>query len=782
MLAAPSNNPVRRLSSLFSMGSPKPDEKRSSSKSSQATAASRSSSTQSSPLQGQYNQQEQAHISTLNPRNVSAPVPGENPYQTYTPPPRLSSLNPDLASPESPDAHRRRQSWSDAIPRFGAARPGSRSSSGLGVSGVNINPTPAAVGKARNWAPTKSKMGANSGKRAWIAGTENDLEYDISNLLAGERVTDLWDDGGDTYVYLFPQYTGRPASFKVDSSIFSASASLTLLARGNGNPSPPQSTRGGRQGPQLQNPNSASPPLSTRNGSSYDDGSDGQTSQDGFDDDGQELHLYLPVPLNGDLSCGQEAPVLSGDDIDMLVLFRNLFAFLIGQALIATPRSPSIFAIFMEVSGLLDRFGFTNLDHSTFGEVATTSFGCYCDELDLIDVRTSKERALDAIVLGERMRYLPLYQEGFTHGVAVLDDIKRFEAKFEAVSPVTKKRLERGYLDLDNRIKTCAVKLEDFEFPSLFAGIANSNVANEAKVISFKNWKNAYLGYRKNVMSYYRTRFGAWPPKANSKKNQFQESGLNRLVLRELYQDVCDLYDMLVDRNHLTTRSADMAPSVLKAEDSDSVSQALRQVMSEYDRSTPPVQPPIPFDIPRIPSIHSIRRKLNPKNEAKERGKRLSTGEVNEILVSSYNHASMKPTPFVENFMNYERRVGHGKSADELADMRCGQWLFMYAVIQSLPMLVVDAPDLRCTHGVEYFLCIPPRGGSPWCTNDPKSGKKWFGVAGGSGVVNLPSDVVANGVDAVYRRSHCWDVALKWADQQQINSSVMLDPATQPPE
>ncbi|KAF3481170.1 uncharacterized protein GIQ15_03929 [Arthroderma uncinatum] len=738
MLAAPSNNPVRRLSSLFSLGSPKPDEKRSSSaKSSQATAASsRSSSTNSSPLQAQHSQHqqhqhhlsEQTHISTLNPRNVSAPVPGEHAYQTYTPPPRLSSLNPDLASPQSPDAHRRRQSWSDAIPRFGTAvnRPGSRSGPGLGVSGVNMNPTPAAVGKARNWAPTKSKMGAdasNAGKRAWIAGTDNDLAYDISTLLAGERVTELWDDAGDTYVYLFPQVTGRPASFKVDSSIFSASASLTILARGSANPSPPQSTRGGRQGLQSHNPSSATPPLSTRNGSTYDDGSDGQTSQDGFlDDDAQELHLYLPVPLNSDLSSGPEPPVLADDDMDMLVLFRNLFAFLIGQALIATPRSPSIFAIFIEVSGLLDRFGFTNLDQSTFGETATTSFGCYCDELDLIDVRASKERALDAIILGERMRYLPLYQEGFTHGVAVLDDMKKYEAKFKAVSPVTKKRLERGYLDLDNRIKTCAAKLEDFDFPSLFAGIANSNIANEAKVISFKNWKNAYIGYRKNVMTYYRARFGSWPPKAGSKKNQFQESGLNRLVLRELYQDVCDLYDMLVDRNHLTTRSADMTTSVLKAEDANSTSQALRQVMSEYDRATPPVQPPIPFDIPLLPSIHSIRRKLDPKQESKERSKRLSTGEVNEILVSCYNHTSMKPTPFLENFMNYERRVGHGKSADELADMRCGQWLFMYAVIQSLPMLVVDAPDLRCTHGVEYFLCIPPRGGSPWCASDPKSG------------------------------------------------------------
>ncbi|EGD95791.1 hypothetical protein TESG_03257 [Trichophyton tonsurans CBS 112818] len=774
MLATPSNNPVRRLSSFFSLGSPKPDDKRSPTKSPHLQS-SRSSSLQSPPSRDQQLAEETQALS-LNPRNVSAPVLGENAHQTYTPPPRLSSLNPDLAGPGSPDIHSRSQSWSDAVPRF--SKSGSRPGSGLGVSGVNVNSTPATISKSKKGAKSKlSGNDASNGKRAWIAGTENDIPYDISTLLAGERVADLWDDAGDTYVYLFPQNSGRPPSFKVDSAIFSASASLTLLARGT--PSPPQSTRGGQA--RSRDPNSSSPPLSAQNGSNYDEGSDGQ-SQDGFlDDESPELHLYMPVPLTGDLPCRREQPVLSADDVDMLVLFRNLFAFLIGQALIATPRTPSIFNIFMEVSGLLDRFGFTNLDQSTFGETATSSFGCYCDELDLIDVRASRERALDAIILGERMKYLPLYQEGFTHGVAVLDDLKKFEAKYNLVSAVTRKRLERGYLDLDNRIRTCAVKIDEFEFPSLFSGIANSNVANEAKVIRFKNWKNAYLGYRKNVMNYYRARFGSWPPKA-SKKNQFQESGLNRLVLRELYQDFCDLYDMLADRTDLTTRSADMTTSVFKAEDSNSTSQALRQIMSEYDRSTPPVQPPIPFDIPRLPSIHSIRRKLEPKREAKERAKRLTTGEVNEILVSSYNHASMKPTPFLENFMNYERRVGHGKCADELADMRCAQWLFMYAVIQSLPMLVVDAPDLRCTHGVEYFLCIPPWGGSPWCASDPKNGKKWFGVAGGSGVVNLPSDVVANGVDAVYRRSHCWQVALKWADEGQLNSSVMLDPASQQPE
>lgn len=615
-------------------------------------------------------------------------------------------------------------------------------------------------------------------QRAWIAGTPQEIPYDVNQLVAGERIPELWDDLADTYVYLFPQTTGRPPSFKVHSSIFAASQALTIMARGLDPAEQPSSPRNFSL--RLSIP--SSPPLTPQNGS-VEDISDGRRSRDEFlDDVVQELHLYLPVPLNSDVS--NNLPILNSDDVDMLILFRNAFAFLLGQSLIATPRTPTLFSILMEIAGLLGRFGFSNFDNSTFGETAISSFACYCEELGLSDVRKSPAKILQAIILGERMRYLPLYQEGFVHAVGKLDEVKAVDpTKYKKISKVTQKRLERGYIDLENRLKPIAQKLEDFDFPSLFSGFANSTVMNEAKVIRFGNWKSACMALRKNVISYYRSRFGSWPPKANSKKNRFEVSGLNRLVLKELYQDFADLYDMLVNRESLTTRTIDMAGIELEAGGSDveeSISLALRQMMSEYDRATPPVAPPIPFDMPMLPNIRTIRRNLDPAKEAKARSKRLKSGEVNEILLGAYNHTSMKPTPFLEEFIRFERRVNHGKSTEELVDTRCGQWLFLYAVIQALPMVTIDAPEVRNTEGVEYFLCVPPRGGSPWCQNDPKTGRSWFGVAGGAGVVSLPSDVVANGVDAVYRRSHCWIMANQWADQYQMQSSVM-QPEFPPP-
>lgn len=579
---------------------------------------------------------------------------------------------------------------------------------------------------------------------------------------------------------MFPQNTGRAPSFKVDSTIFAESPSLTFLARGtdaktNGLEQPTRTMS-------LHNP--VSPPLTPQDRLPDNDNDSSDSQRMAFVDDGvdevQELHLYLPIPLNSDVSNPQCR--LTQDDTETLLLFRNLFAFLLGQSLIATPKSSSLFSIFMDVAVLLARFEFSNLDGSNFGETATSSFSNYCDELRLADVRRSREKTIEAIVLGERLRYYPLYLEGFVHGVGKLDEIKQIRSqKFTFIHPITQKRLERGFIDLDSRLRGLYSKLEDFDFPSVFSGIANSTTSIESKVVRFKIWKSSFLEFRRFTMNFYRQKYGSWPPKARSKKNAFEESGLNRILLLDLYRDFTDLYDLLVDRTALTTRTIDSSgaggdPS--STDPKDMIVRALRQVLSEYDRSTPPVLPPIPFDIPQMPSVQPLHRKpLDPKKEAKQNTKKLKNADVNAVLMGSYTRESMRPTPFIEQFMQFERRLANGKSCADIIDLRCGQWIFLYAVIQSLPMLVVDVPEVRFTDGVEYFLCIAPRGGAPWIHNDTKTARSWFGVAGGAGVVSLPSDVVINGVEGIYRRSHCWQVAEQWAETGSLIEPTMVEDA-----
>lgn len=435
-------------------------------------------------------------------------------------------------------------------------------------------------------------------------------------------------------------------------------------------------------------------------------------------DDFQELHLYLPIPLNSDVSSPDSR--ISPEDTETLILFRNLFAFLLGQSLIATPRSPTLFSIFMDVASLLSRFEFSNFDGTNFGETATSSFSNYCDELQLDDVRKSREKTIEAIVLGERLRFFPLYLEGFVHGVGKLDELKQLRSpKFSLISPVTQKRMERGFIDLDTRLRVLHSKLNEFDFPSVFSGVANSTTSAESKIVRFKLWKAAFMEFRRFTVHYYRQKYGSWPPKARSKKNQFEESGLNRQVLKDLYDDFANLYDMLVDRTALTTRTVDMAAlETVESEDTQEVMiRALRQVLSEYDRATPPVQPPIPFDVPQFPSLDSLQLKaVDPKKEAKRRAKKLKDSDINAVLMGSYTRESMRPTPFIEAFMQFERRCAHGKNVEDLIDLRCGQWIFLYCVIQALPLLVVDVQDVKYTDGVEYLLCIAPRGVPPGST------------------------------------------------------------------
>jgi hypothetical protein len=265
--------------------------------------------------------------------------------------------------------------------------------------------------------------------------------------------------------------------------------------------------------------------------------------------------------------------------------------------------------------------------------------------------------------------------------------------------------MERAAFDLESRRRNINQKLHDFDFPGMWAGIVNSKTADEAKTVRFGAWHEAFLGMRKFFISYYKSKYGAWPPKASSKKNNLETSGLNRLVLKDLYQDLSDLYDLLVDRSALTTRTTDM---VMEDDDTEEawgpMLRALRKVLNEYDRSTPPVQPPIPFDAPQIPAIALVG---DQKADIKARTKKLKKDHIFSVLREAYNpEAARKKTPFLEAFKEYEYSQAAHSTIGHIADLRQGQWLFLYAVLQSLPMLVVDAPAVKWNHGVEYFLCM----------------------------------------------------------------------------
>ncbi|OAA73841.1 hypothetical protein ISF_00742 [Cordyceps fumosorosea ARSEF 2679] len=639
-----------------------------------------------------------------------------------------------------------------AMPPPPVPRPVSR-----GPSPKSANQSPNRGRLRKSWMPggrSRSNSGdvssPNAKMQAWIMTEETTSEYNPSLLKNAEKVPELWNESGDVLVYLYPRSSGRGPSFKVPEFTISSSYLFNELLASE-------------MAAAIGHPRSRS--FGGRDSLSVDDASRMQSPPTASSEDySGELKLYLPV-ARPSASTHLVAPGQGGDnEQDRLIAIRNLFAFLTGQPLVGTKTRPTVFLAFLEIAELLEEYSFAGFDGTGFGNAVDMSFSFYCDHLGLSDCRHSREKTVEALILGERMRNIELYNEAFAHAAGKYSAIIDLRLPlFDKVSPSTRQRLERAHIDLVNRQQNVNDYLEQFEFPSIFAGIANSTSITEMRNIRFKLWRNSFTRMRSFMLSYYKSTFGSWPPKASSKKNPFMESGLNRLVLKMLYSDMCALYDLLVDRTDLTSRVIDHTPEL--SSDPDKITRsAIRNIMSEYDRSRPPVLPPIPFDLPQLPTVQAIHEtyaNLSAKDQAKF-DKKLKEHELLLILNKAYNYDTNSiKLPFLDQFKEFESREAKGKMKQDLVDQRIGYWIFLYAVLQSLPMLVVDAPGLKHTEGTEYFLCQPPMGQPPWA-EDGQVRKMWYEVAGGGGVVELSADAVMYSVEATYHRSHCWLAAKQW--------------------
>lgn len=662
----------------------------------------------------------------------------------------------------------------------GGSRPGTPT---LVLPGHDSRPGSRATSPTKNekrkssWFSTKSKKSQDEprGPLAWIAGHPQREAFDAEGLLNGQKVPELWDDmDGNCYVHLFPKDSSKGPSFKVDSAILASSPVLTKMAFGEtyGEETKQAPIDSRLQSLSLQDPYTPpdSPHRNPTNASGSSTGTRGHLSN--ASNSAPESHLYFQLQLTGATDEKKKM-----DDLQVLIDFRNFFAFLCGQALVATEKRGSFFHIFMTIASLLRGNEFSNADGSTYGDIASTSFDAYVDELGLADVRASREKTIEGIVLGERMKSVFLYNEAFTHAAGKLEELTALKnQKYELISAITKNRLTRASMDLDQRLRSVSIICTDFDFPSIFSGIMSSKMAGERKEgVRFDAWRDSFMHMRKWTLATLKQRYGNWPPKATSKKNNLETSGLQRVVLKDLYFDLCAVYDLLVDRTHLTTRTVDGIDMAGPVE--EPTVRGLRSVLSEYDRSSPPVKPPIPFDLPLLPSLKTIRPDFDTgdkKKDLKAIGKKIKDDELVQLFRACWN-GDARATPFVNAFRDMERKAAHGCTISELVDLRIGQWIFMYAVIQSLPLLACDAPGLKHTQGVEYFLCEPPRSGVPWA--DPTKAaavrRNWYAVGDAGGVVSLPSDVVEHGVEGIYRRSHCWQMAEQWTLSNPILNSAL---------
>lgn len=602
-------------------------------------------------------------------------------------------------------------------------------------------------------------------------------------MLTEFKVTELWDDGADVNIYLFP--TGNKPSFKIPSRVLEASPMLMNIAFSQ-SPTSPTSLASPTSFAMPTSPTLVSPEPTIPENAAVDATDEAMKrldfnfdlpqrrpsadlsaylSTNGFaqgdllpkpNQATREGHLYFPITRLSNL---QDA----GSDTDRLLAARNLIAFLLHKPLIASMRFPNEISVFQSLATHLTDVDFYDERKGDFGYAAAGSFAFYNEIYNLQDVRGSFQKMLQGVILGEAMRSRELYREGFTHCVGAYGDKGiRAHPLFGMVSETTKSKIEREGLDLQNRQLSIKTRLQDFDFPHIFNGTAASKVTAESKTVRFTAWRSHFVAFRSFVLSYYKDLHGAWPPKSG-KRSGFFIGGLNRLVLKILYDDLASLYDILVDREALTTRSLDVED--VQGEDDMTQGQlellALRKIMSEHDRSSIPVTPPIPFDLPKLPTPTTLdagHPKRSPKDQVTAETRRLRPFEKLLVLAKAHNVSVGMQTPFLRKYAEFEDEQASGSSIRDLRDQRFGYWIFLYAVLQSLPPLVMDAEGIRFTGAVEYFLCKPPLGSLPW--------------QDGRVMRDYPADAAENTVEAIYTSSHCWVAGAAWLPPLQARAAL----------
>lgn len=129
----------------------------------------------------------------------------------------------------------------------------------------------------------------------------------------------------------------------------------------------------------------------------------------------------------------------------------------------------------------------------------------------------------------------------------------------------------------------------------------------------------------------------------------------------------------------------------------------------------------------------------------------------------------------------FEKKEAKGKTTRELQEQRIGHWIFLYCVIQVLPLLISDAPNLQFTDGVEYFLSATPPESLPWVARSTTSGQ-YQTISGHIGYA--PVHQLKYGITSIYERSHCWERARVWLSHDEAEdggSGEGLSPLSPPP-
>lgn len=433
------------------------------------------------------------------------------------------------------------------------------------------------------------------------------------------------------------------------------------------------------------------------------------------------------------------------------------------------------------------------------------------------DLRNCPEVAAGVLVFAEKFQLCELWREAFCHCVGMLNLMEGGKGYHE-ITPITKALVDRASLEIQVRTGFADSRLASFQYddmwPTSSLNFSPSKIAFERfQKFLIKHYQARFGAWppppQRDSSTGSTWSFGLGSGGGGT------VGAFSRQIYIQLQKDFAALYDYLVDKDvsweYPLTGNSSPSSSVGAGASTSTlgtisggtdlknkpklVSPSKRHFRADDDNL--PVTdilivfdrrhdfPHIPHPYPLVPEMKSgnvfrhstsglagIQNAVHHHSKPGFLGKR-SIGPNSNTLPSTAMAAMDKAAALalsestniqsllsrtasnelVDAFAKHEKERGNGEFTP--AEGRKGRWILIYGVLQTLATVAGDAPGLKYTEGVEYFLSSKLKGTPPW-------------VSG-----NTPIDEGQGNIDDHHTRSHCWTVMSTWDIRR--NSYVTSD-------
>ncbi|KAI5803828.1 hypothetical protein EDC01DRAFT_472813 [Geopyxis carbonaria] len=641
--------------------------------------------------------------------------------------------------------------------REGSDNSGGNFYTGLG-GGVGVGPGMGAMRTIEEKVQVKRWEGSNSKGELWDGGGK------------GKKDLELWFPDGDTLVYLTerpldsrnPQGLYKPPvpspSFRLRSSVLRETGSPYLISQLEEStrqptvsamepPPTPQESEAMEYEYQLQRTRTlemtTSETLSMKTNTTA-------ATDDSFET-GVKYRLYFPAPARLDKSAKHRYHLTT----------RNFFGVLFNKSLVGITLSKALLDLMERIDRYLSASpNMYDMAERGIGEIESP-YGSllgtgparqaragshpsthriiidYLKNREFDDVRNWTEGAAALLIFAEkvaaRQESVPLspadvqwveslWRECYVHCTGQLS-VLQCKPEWLGLHPVTKALIDRNGLEIQVRTSNADARLAGFSYSDMWpitsAGVPSARLAFDK--------------FQKFLLKHYHSRFGSWPP---------QEGRFSRTLYLHLQRDFAALYDYLVDNEAVwspphnvpsSTGRRIVKPNILHWRADDDQLQITDILRLFDDREG---NPPIPHPFPLVPASAGTRlgnhtgisAGSSPNQNKRQqrffpsaatsglRGRQSSNPAAALALSESTNiealYSSKTINPLVEAFTAHEKSV---PSADiSPHDARKGRWILIYGILQTLASVSVDAPGIKWTEGVEYFLNPKLSNTPPW--------------------------------------------------------------------